>query len=205
VHEGGVSRSTTLFVANAGEGLADVTLEFYGRDGDPVEDARQTFLLAANGSRYLGLNEAKKLPNGTYSVCAAGDQPLALEELTRADAPSAPSASSATHGMTKVSSSDTFAATHLTRSSASHTAFSVQNTGSATATVDLEYYDLSGMLVYTDSVRLAPKGWERFDQASERKLAGGYAGSLVLRSDQPIVSLVDQYGLPSIYLPFVLR
>jgi hypothetical protein len=206
VNEGGVVRSTTLFVANSGAGSSDVTLVFYDSNGVPAENASQDFNLEANGSRYLELKEVDDLPSGAWSVCASGELPLAMEELTREDSPVTSPASSATHGVTGLGSSDTLAVTHLTRNDASYTAFSVQNIGLVAADVDLKYYDISGALVHTDSVNLPPKGWARFNQSTQSELKHGYSGSPVLSSNQPLVSLVDEYAPPSrIYLPFVLR
>jgi hypothetical protein len=110
--------------------------------------------------------------------------------------------------VTKFDELGSLAVTHLLRSNASYTAFSVQNTGVINAAVDLKYYDLSGALVHTDSVNLPPKGWKRFDQRAQSELGDGYVGSPVLSSNQPLVSLVDEY-VPLIrshvYLPVVLR
>jgi hypothetical protein len=206
VNEGGSMRSTSVFVANSGAEAADVALEFYDSDGKPVEKASKDFTLAGNGSRYLSLADLDTLPKGTWSACARGDRPLALEELTQIDSPFALLASSGTHGVTGLASSDMLAVTHLMRSDASYTAFSVQNTGIITASVDLKYYDVAGALVHADSVNLAPMGWVRFDQSTQSGLENGFVGSPVVSSNQPLVSLVDVYTSPRrVYLPFALR
>jgi hypothetical protein len=208
VNEGGVKRSTNVFVANSTDAVAHATVVFYGSNGIPVENAGQDFYLAANGSQYLKLTEMDDLPSGIWSVCASGDRALAMEELTLQDSPLTSPTSSATHGVTKLGSSDSLAVTHLMRSGASYTAFSVQNTGIVAADIDLEYYDVAGTLVYSDSVNLPPMGWARFDQSTQSELENGFVGSPVLSSNQPLVSLVDDYVPPTpshVYLPLVPR
>jgi hypothetical protein len=208
VNEGGVARSTAIFVANSTSQAADANLVFYGSDGAPFTAADQSFTLAANGSRYLELAELAGIPDGTWSVCASGDRPLAMEELTHEDSLSAYLTSSATHGVTRLGLGNTFAVTHLMRSDASYTAFSVQNTGITTADIDIKYYDVSGALLHTDSVSLAPMGWARFNQSTQSGLENGFLGSQVISSNQSLVSLVDEYVPPPlvrIYLPFALR
>jgi hypothetical protein len=208
VNEGGVTRSTDLFVANAAAQMANANLVFYDSTGAPVAAAGQNVSLQPNGSRYFRLTEITDLPNGIWSACASGDRPLALEELTRADIPLTSLASSGTHGAIKLGESDSTAVTHLVRSNVSYTAFSIQNTGIAAADVDLRYYDLSGTLVHTDTVNLPPMGWARFDQSSQPGLQDGFEGSQVLSSSQPLVSLVDAYVPPNpnrAFLPLVLQ
>jgi hypothetical protein len=208
VNEGGVMRSTTLFVANSANQAANVNLAFYDQAGTPVVAASQGFSLTANGSRYLRLVDLETLPDGIWAVCAGGNRPLALEEVTQADTPSRLPASSATRGANQLGSSNMLALTHLVRSDASYTAFSVQNPGSAAANVDLKYYDISGTLVYTDSMNLPPRGWARFNQSTQPELGNSFVGSQVVSSDQPVISLVDAYvplALKPVFLPLLLR
>ncbi len=81
VNEGGVTRSTALFVANTTGQAANVRLRFYEENGAPLP-ADQDLTLAANGSRYLRLADIAQLGDGIWSVCASGNRPVAIEELT---------------------------------------------------------------------------------------------------------------------------
>jgi hypothetical protein len=210
VNEGGVARSTTLFMASTANQASKVNLVFYKGNGTPSA-AKQEFSLAANGSRYLKLVDIEQLDDGVWSVCASGTQQVTVEELTQADTPSASPASGATHRGAKLGTSvltdpTQQALTHLMRSDASYTAFSLQNPGSVAASVDLKYYDLFGALIHTDSVNLPPKGWARFNQSTQPELGNGYVGSPLVSSTQPLVSLVDVYVPPKrVVLPIVLR
>lgn len=212
VNEGGMTRSTTLFLANTANQVSNVNLVFYKGNGTPSA-ADQNFSLAANGSRYLRLVDIEQLGDGVWSVCASGTQPVTMEELTQADTPTFVPASSATRVGNKLGTSELtdpthLALTHLMGTDASYTAFSLQNPGNVAASVDVKYYDLSGALVHTDSVNLPPKGWARFNQNTQPELGNGYVGSPVVSSAQPLVSLVDMYVPPTpkrIFLPLVMR
>ncbi len=212
VNEGGMTCSTTVFVANTANQASNVDLAFYGQTGAPAT-LYYSFSLAANGSRYLRLVDLAQLGDGIWSVCASGTQPVTLEELTQAESPSPAPASSATHGGSKLGTSvfpdpTHLALTHLMRSDESYTAFSLQNPGGTTASVELKYYDLDGALIHTDSVDLPPKGWARFNQSTQPELGNGYVGSPVVSSSQALIALVDTYVPPTpkrVFLPLVLR
>jgi uncharacterized repeat protein (TIGR01451 family) len=191
VNEGVGVRSTQLFVANLGTSSADVTIKFYDQIGT-VDYTHTVSSLAANGSTLIDLDSAGIIPEGnTYAVAAESTSQITLGEFTHSDTPSG------NYGAAMYGDMTTSYGRYLPRlvkKADNNTDFSIQNTGSASVPLVINYYDLSGTLVDTENVNIPAMGWQRFSQKVTRALGVGFEGSAEIVSDQPLMVWVDEYS-----------
>jgi uncharacterized repeat protein (TIGR01451 family) len=205
VDEGGGSRTTQLFLTNAGSAGGPFDVTFLHANGSPVY-VRALAGLPPFGTAVLDLATFDGLPNGIYGVRATGVQPLALSELTTYTTPPADHFV-ATYGerLTLAGQSLARRATtseaipysqslpRLARTAEAYTVFSVQNPSAQTAAVVIEYHDLAGVLVAYQDLMLAAGGGQRYDLRQVAALPAGFVGSAAIFSDQPVDVLADEF------------
>jgi uncharacterized repeat protein (TIGR01451 family) len=205
VDEGEGPRTTTLFVVNTSAAQTDVTMSFYDSAG--TLGLTTTFKLPAHGSWQVDLGSEGNLSDGSlWSVVVSADQPLAIGELTSYDA-----APFHANGAYACEIGTILKLPGIIRRNDVHTDFSIQNTGIVAATVAVDYYDASGNLVSSQVETLPAMGWARHDQSQMPELGSSFEGSVVIRSDRPVIALNEmvaysaETGPTSIYLPLVVR
>ncbi|MGB0387704.1 MAG: hypothetical protein ACPGWR_23045 [Ardenticatenaceae bacterium] len=196
VDEGGGPRTTTLFVGNTSDNTANVTLSYYTDDGSV--SLTESFTVLPQGATLVNPNDQTLLPDGNlWAVVMSSDQPVVFDEVTRYD--SATTYSSGTYG-SQISTE--ISLPRLAHTSQAYSIFSLQNTGASEATVSIDYYDLSGNLLLTQSeIRLSPGGWVRYNQSQMSALGSSFEGSAIITSDQPLRAWVDEYLIDTTLTP----
>ncbi|MCL4465757.1 MAG: hypothetical protein M1401_04495 [Chloroflexi bacterium] len=107
----------------------------------------------------------------------------------------------------------------LRERSGRNTAFGIQNAGSASAAVTIEYRDTSGAVRKTLNPTLAPgQSAVRHQYSDDSDLGGGFMGFVIATSSQPLAGSVNDYGQnilytypasakpeTNLYMPFMVR
>ena len=84
----------------------------------------------------------------------------------------------------------------LVNDETAYTVFTVQNTGNIAGAATVRLYNLTGSLVYEDTVTLAPLGWKAYDQSQIPELSAGFEGSGEVASAEPLIGIVDELERP---------
>ncbi len=199
IDEGSGPRTTTIFVGNTDSAEADATLDYYRADG--TLEHSSTFTLPASGAITFDLGDEGNLPSGnTWAVVLSGDQSLVIGEQTDYDT------TSYSAGVYGTDADTVLGLSRLAYTDAAHTVFSVQNLGASATTMSVDYYDLTGALVFNQSAPLSPGGWVRYDQRQMTQLGDDFEGSAVVSSDQPLMAWVDECSDRfTIHLPIITK
>ena len=157
----------------------------------------RSFTLPASGATTVKLADLNELPSiGTWSVCVRGDHVLVMNELTTYDR--AGSAYDTTYDAPSTGVLDLpfgVVLPRLAHDGAAHTVFTVQNTGATASQTKVRLRDLTGVLVYTDTLVLRAGAWKRYDQSLMPEISPGFAGSGEVASDGPLAAIVDEFVL----------
>jgi hypothetical protein len=175
-------------VQNLGGSTATVLIEYYNQDGtQPIAGVSDT--IPALGSKtYYPIHAADGF-NGSVVVLA--DQPVVAITNTLGNNPQyAASTESFSGGASSVK-----LPLIMRGNSGYYTWFNVQNTGTADATLTVDYVPGSAGSADTQGpVVVKPGASHTFDQHDMTSLGATFIGSAVVNSDQPIVATVMQVG-----------
>ena len=154
------SPDTTLFVANTASIPITVTLKFYATNG--TLGTTHIYTLSAHDSEYLDLDDLT-LSDGIWSVSGTATGNFVLSEIFLNDF--RPPYGFSTYGNSSPSYSRVLP--HIARTDQSYTSFSIQNTGNSNASVTVDYYNISGTVVFSQETTIASDGWVRYDQSHQ--------------------------------------
>lgn len=224
VYADGGTWTTSLQVQNLGTGPANISIEYYDQDGNEITAARQTFTDVAPGASinvyHGGLAD---LPDGFIgSAVVSSDQPIAGigNEIAVYGTTSGNSSYSAVSEPGDV----VYAPLVMKKYGGSQwsTQLAVQNTGSDSTTVTIQYYDSSGSLVSggTESQSIEGYGSAVFNQLDNTGLTDGFMGSAKISAasaSDTIAVVVNEIagtrlvtyngfyeGATDVYLPLVM-
>ena len=152
--------------------------------------------MPAEGAKNIRLANLAGLPDGTWAACAVSDQQLVIGELTTLD--SAGAANETTYGAPPADLGQPYGIVlpRLVHDETAYTIFTVQNTGDAAGTATVRLHNLTGSLVYQDTVTLAAMGWKTYDQSQIPELSAGFVGSGEVASAVPLIGIVDEFARP---------
>ncbi len=185
-------RSTTLFVTNTQTAAGNVQVSFYDAAGSAVL-ATPAFTVPGQGTVALRLADLASLPAGAWAACAAGDQPLAMSELTSFDAPGF--ANEAAYAVrARHDGSYNIYAPRLANDGSGHSVLTLQNTGNSNATGTFYIRNMQGTAVYQQAFTLPPRGWREYDLALIPETGAGFQGTAEAVSDAPLAAIVDELG-----------
>ncbi len=187
VEQGGVSRTSRLFVANTGNSQTAVTVTFYSTDGAVVDT--NTLDLEAKSGAIIDLATQSALTKGqTYVVAAGAANPLLIAEVPPASGPVADTADY--KGM---SGGSTINLPRVVKRTTNYSVINLQNPNSDDASVTLVYYNESGQSIHTASDTIAARGLLPLNLMDVPQVGDTFNGSAVVQSDQPLQALVDEY------------
>jgi hypothetical protein len=176
-----------------GSATAEVTL--HGSNGSAAWTS-PGFTVPAEGSTSIQLAGLASLSDGAWAACVVSDQQLVLGELTTLD--SAGAANETTYGTPPADLGQPYGIVlpRLVNDESADSVFTVQNTGDATGTATVRLRNLTGSLVYEDSVALAPSGWKAYDLSQIPELDAGFEGSGEVASAVPLIGIADEFARP---------
>ncbi len=142
----GVTKTTTLFVTNLDTDSTNVTLDFFNPNGTTAHST--SLSIPENGTWMVDLGSVSSLPGtGVWSAIANEAQPIALSEITRyVAAPIYP------NGVYEGGTGMHLQLPRIARSRGDYTIISLQNPNASTAEVSIDYYDLSGSQIFTETL-----------------------------------------------------
>ncbi len=187
VDEGNGPRTTTLFAVNPGPNEANATLMYAYYNGvTPTHTS--VFTLPAHGATVANLAAETALADGEiWAVTLDGDQAMFLDAMTYHDVTAHPAGTYGTE------TGESLALPGLTRSDTDYTVFSLQNIGADNTMATISYHDVTGTLMLTETVVLAPGEARRYHQQDYVQLGDAFEGSAVIEATQPIMAWVDAY------------
>jgi hypothetical protein len=175
---------------NLGSSDASVVLTFYDTDGT-VRDTINATLSANKPASWNQLLYPSSLPSGWYgSVVVSSNQPLAaiVNEYTVPNLESASYTGSGSGGTT------VYLPSILKNAWSWTTTFAVQNAGSGDTDITVEFRDMSGTLVDTDTYTGLKAGASLYcNQGLDDELGSPFAGSAKITSSaEPVVAVVNE-------------
>jgi uncharacterized repeat protein (TIGR01451 family) len=184
--EGGITRTTQLMVSNLGS-ATDVTLYYTNPTAGTFQ---QQISLQAGGSQFIDLASVSILPAGTVWAIIAESSPgyITLSEYT----PTGAQTTSDYEGSVSGWDQELYLP-RLAGASDEFTVASLQNVSNLAASTVISYYDLSGTLVYSQSLNMNPGEVRRDNHSQMAGLGTGFAGSAVVATNQYLVGWVDVY------------
>ncbi len=187
VEQGGVSRTSRLFVANTGNSQTAVTVTFYSTDGAVVDT--NTLDLEAKSGAIIDLATQSALTKGqTYVVAANAANPLLIAEVPPTSGPVADTADY------KGMSGSTINLPRVVKRTTNYSVINLQNPNAVPANVVTAYYDESGQTVYSaTTITIAANGLLPLNLMDVPQVGDTFNGSAVVQSDQPLQALVDEY------------
>lgn len=219
---GGLSRTgatgkiSDIRLMNLGSSDASVVLTFYDTEGN-VDATINATLSANRPASWNQLYYPASLPSGWYgSVVVSSNQPLAaiVNEYT------SPNLESASYTGSESGGTAVYLPSILKNAWTWTTTFAVQNVGSGTTTITVEFRDMSGTLVDTDTYDVPANASVYCNQGADDELGSFFAGSAKITSSaQPVVAVVNEdstyydtmsyngftSGSTSLYLPSILK
>nr|MBA3337118.1 hypothetical protein [Chloroflexia bacterium] len=190
--QSGLTYTSGIQVQNLSDQQATVQIEFYREDTQAIETTATISgeILAPNANKtYFPL---ASVPSGFKgSAVITSNQPVAaITNLLGNNGAYAGSATGLTAGSTNVG-----LPLIMRGNSGFNTFFSVQNAGTAPATVNISYTPGSdGNPLNEPAVTIAPGASRTFDQGARPELGDKFIGSASITSDQPLVAMVSQVG-----------
>lgn len=198
---GGLAYSSGIQVVNLSSDTANIGLTYYNQDGSslpPIVDS-----IAGNSSKTYFPIQAPVGFNG--SLVVSSDKPITAIANTQANSGTIGAAS------TSFSSGATVVNLPLVmcNNAGYNTWFNIQNAGTGTASVNIQY--TAGLFGADDSesANVEPGASQTFDQATGSStvncstLAGGdgkFVGGATITSDEPVVATVMQLNSPDPHL-----
>jgi hypothetical protein len=183
-----ITYTTGFQVQNLSSDDADIVIRYFNQDGtQPISDVSDT--VPGMGSKtYYPVHPSEPF-NG--SVVVESTQPIVAIANTLGDNPQyAASTESFAEGADAVN-----LPLIMRGNSGYYTWFNVQNAGTDTATVTVEYIAGSDGNDYTaPTVDIEPGAAATFDQHDLADLGSKFIGSAIVTSDEPIVATVMQVG-----------
>jgi len=190
VDEGSGPRTTNLFVGNTGSGQATGMLSYSDADGTQVQSS--SFVLSAAGATVFDLGQEPGLPDGgMWAALVSGNEPLLMGEVYYDESARVPVG---TYGS---EAADQLELPRVARTAGGHTVFTVQNLGSADASVSVGFYDSTGNPILNQATTVPAGGWVRYDQSDMSQLGDTFEGSAVIQSAVPLMAHVDEYVYPA--------
>jgi hypothetical protein len=190
----GITWNSGFQVQNLENAVASITIMYYNQDGTAAIAGGVSDTISALGSKtYYPIH-----PSGTFNgsvVISSDKQVVAIANLL---ASGTLSAGSATNSFS--AGATTMNLPLIMRANAGfNTWFNVQNTGTATTHVTVNYYPGSSGNSATESADIPAGAAHTFDQEGNSNLGTKFVGSaLVTSSSQAIVATVEQAGTGSI-------
>jgi len=175
-------------VQNLGIDTADIIILYYSRDGAVVSTQRDT--IAADSSETYYTDTLEVGDNFDGSVVIASDQAVAVIANQYVSGSSMwASYTGVPNGALKVN-----VPLVMRGNSGWDTAISVQNTGLATATVELAFHPSPGLPGNSDTITdtIPPGAAGLFDQRIHFGLGPSFVGSAVVTSEEPVVAVVNE-------------
>jgi len=214
---GATGKISDIRLMNLGSSDASVVLTFYDTDGN-VDATINATLSANRPASWNQLFYPPELPSGwNGSVVVSSDQPLAaiVNEYT------VPNVESASYTGSESGSTTVYLPAILKNAWSWTTTFAVQNAGSGDTDITVEFRDMSGALVDTDTYTGIKAGASVYcNQGLDDELGSFFAGSAKITSSvQPVVAVVNEdstvydtmsyngftSGSTSLYLPSILK
>lgn len=187
VDEGNGSRTTHLIVGNAASSQAQVQLDYLAGDGTVIYSSPLS--LPAAGATVIDIGKEGSLADpGIWGLILSADQPVLLEEVYYDES------ARVSVGTYKGHSDTSLALPRLARTERGHTVFSLQNLGSSAGDVTVQYFDTSGVLLYSEATTLPAGGWVRYDQSEMSELGEDFEGSAIIQSTSALMAEVDEYA-----------
>lgn len=213
---GATGKISDIRLMNLGSGDASVVLTFYNTDGSVAATITPPLLSANKPASWNQLFYPASLPSGWYgSVVVSSNQPLAaiVNEYT------SPNLESASYTGSESGGTAVYLPAILKNAWSWTTTFAVQNVGSGTTTITVEFRDMSGTLVDTDTYDVPSNASVYCNQGADDELGSFFAGSAKITSAQPVVAVVNEdstyydtmsyngftSGSTSLYLPSILK
>lgn len=190
--QSGLTYTSGIQVQNLSDQEATVQIEFYSEASQAIVTTATISgekIPANNSKTYFPLST---VPSGFKgSAVVTSDQPVAaITNLLGNNGAYAGSATGLTEGSTNVG-----LPLIMRGNSGFNTFFSVQNAGSAPATVNVAYTPGSDGNAFSETpVTIAPGASRTFDQGTRAELGDKFIGSASITSDQPLVAMVSQVG-----------
>jgi hypothetical protein len=176
--------TTGIGVLNCSSSPAEVTIDYYGEDGQLVKTNSQTLSPRGSWAEYQG---GIGLPDGfSGSAIISANQPVTAIVNEVAAGKDAMSYNAATAG----AKTQYLPEIYDNGKDKWTTGVGVQNPTEAEASVSIDYYSEAGELVATDSQVLPAHGYWAVYQGG--RLGSGFHGSAVVSSSEPVIALVNE-------------
>jgi len=175
-------------VQNLGIDTADIVILYCSRDGAVVSTQGDT--IAADSSKTYYADTLEVGDNFDGSVVIASDQAVAVIANQYVSSSSMwASYTGVPNGALKIN-----VPLVMRGNSGWDTAISVQNTGLATARVELAFHPSPGLPGNSDTITdtIPPGGARLYDQRTHADLGPSFVGSAVVISDEPVVAVVNE-------------
>jgi hypothetical protein len=176
-----VTYTTGFQIQNLTTSQANIQIVFYNQDGSTAATVPDT-LSASSSKTYYPLNAVAVGFNGSV-VVSSDQQVAAIANVLGNSGQRGASYGGFSSGATTVNLPLVMKANY-----GIDTWFSVQNAGSATATVNVAYKPGT----CTESVTIAPGAAKTFNQESNTCLPTGYVGAATITSAEPVAAVVMQ-------------
>ncbi|NTW00518.1 MAG: hypothetical protein HGA19_04330 [Oscillochloris sp.] len=187
-----VTWTTGFQVQNLGTGTATVTIELINQDGTTAATISGESILSGASKTYFPVPQVSGGFNG--SAIISSTQPVAAILNILGNSGATPFYSEAATGITE-GSTEVKLPLILRNNAGYDTWFAVQNAGTGTASVTVEFTAGGVGTTYTTAaVSIAPGASHTFDQSTDTNLGTKFVGSAVVKSAQPLAVVVNQVG-----------
>lgn len=195
VEQGGIIRTSQLFVANTGNNVASVNVTFSSADGVVVDT--NTLNLNSKAGTIIDLAGRPALNSGqTYVVSTSASNPILIAEAPPA---SGPVANTADYKGVRVNNGGvpTIYLPRIVKGMLNYSVINLQNPNSSAANVLTEYFDKNGQSVHSANNIIPVGGLLPINLSDVTPLGSDFSGSVVVSADQPLTVLVDEYQVDS--------
>lgn len=195
VDQGGVTRTSQVFIANTGNSAATVNVTFASADGVVVDT--DTLNLNAKAGAVIDLADRPALNSGqTYVVSANAANPLLIAEMPPANGPVVDRADYK-GGTVNNGGIPTIYLPRTVKRPLNYSVINLQNPNGSDAIVLTEYFDENGQAVHSANNTIAAGGLLPINLSEVAPLGSDFSGSAVISADQPLTALVDEYQVGS--------